>query len=572
MEQTQHKTCRLTLIAAMEHKLRGKNVVIMGLGRNGGGLAAAKFCLLHGAEVCLSDTASEESLASSLAELECFLEEYRIPKQRLLKKLGGHDPQDFARAQLIVKNPGVPQDSPLLSAAKCSWTTDLALFLEAFPQQPVFAVTGTKGKSSICHALHYLLLDAEPSCQLGGNIGRSPLSFYPLLQAHSPVVLELSSWQLADLRAVSESTGKPLLQPRFACISNLMLDHQNRYSSFWDYSADKKYIYKNLAANSLLMLPFAEPSSPPMGSQPSKVGLQGPASLDINSFFADELLRAYSQQEEAAQDPPKLAHFPLLQLAQQAYRARPSYSGVYLQASGAYISAPSAAQAQLLISMEDFFPLGRPALLNFAIAAYASLHFGQSLERIKELAKGYRGVPHRMEYLGAKQLSSAKNTDANRALVTGPNLQFYNDSTATMPDAAIAALETSISSGAARSYIILGGADKKLEKRDLVQALQRSEGQVFPFLLAGQGTDALIADLSNRNVPYHGPFTSLQKAFSALTEHAEGTAASEGIAGQGTWHCLLSPGYASFGMFQNEFDRAAQFCGLVAIYLESQTA
>ncbi|MEM9424941.1 MAG: hypothetical protein AAF975_09175, partial [Spirochaetota bacterium] len=162
--------------------LRGKRIVIMGLGLNGGGLLSAQFCLACGAEVLVTDLNPAAKLADSLAVLEDFACRV-LPARgdhsasaRLKFRLGSHELQDFQRADWIVKNPGVPGDSPYLLAAK-SWTTDLALFLEWYPQVPILAVTGTKGKSSISYALHYILQQYWPQAMLAGNIGCSPLSY-----------------------------------------------------------------------------------------------------------------------------------------------------------------------------------------------------------------------------------------------------------------------------------------------------------------------------------------------------------------------------------------------------------
>ncbi len=110
--------------------------------------------------------------------------------------------------------------------------TDLSLFL-SLCKNPILAVTGSKGKSSVVSALQHIMKGPFPHCRLGGNITRSPLTFLDDLNPEDPVILELSSWQLHDLK------DRNLLHPEIAVLTNLMNDHQNSYTSFADYADDK---------------------------------------------------------------------------------------------------------------------------------------------------------------------------------------------------------------------------------------------------------------------------------------------------------------------------------------------
>ena len=155
--------------------------------------------------------------------------------------------RDFDEADIIVKNPAVPADSKWL-AGRTNVETDISLFLKS-TDAPILAVTGSKGKSTVVSALHHILRQTRPDTRLGGNITVSPLSFLDDLSADTPVILELSSWQLADLK------GRNLLRPRIACITNLMHDHQNRYATFADYEADKVVIFESLPEDGVTVFP-----------------------------------------------------------------------------------------------------------------------------------------------------------------------------------------------------------------------------------------------------------------------------------------------------------------------------
>jgi len=103
--------------------LRGKDVLVLGLGHFGGGLGAARWLLAQGARVTVTDKAGRELLELPAAELE---------KAGARVVLGGHAGVDFGRADLLVVNPAVPLTAacsrrwrPVCrSAARsaCSWS------------------------------------------------------------------------------------------------------------------------------------------------------------------------------------------------------------------------------------------------------------------------------------------------------------------------------------------------------------------------------------------------------------------------------------------------------------------
>ena len=205
-------------------------VTVMGLGLNGGGLASALFFARRGAHVTVTDLRGADALKDSLAALE------GLPVRYVLER---HDEKDFSGADVVVKNPAVRPDSPYLEAARANGVaieTDLSIFLSAAPN-PILAVTGSKGKSTTASAIHFALLRVDPRAKLGGNIAVSPLSFMDDLDPRSPVVLELSSWQIGDL------AGRGLLRPRISAFTVILPDHLDKYGGMTEYVADKKGIF-----------------------------------------------------------------------------------------------------------------------------------------------------------------------------------------------------------------------------------------------------------------------------------------------------------------------------------------
>ena len=200
----------------------------MGLGLNGGGLASARFFASAGAKVTITDKKSAAELKPSIEALA----EY--PDIRYV--LGTHEISDFRDADLVIKNPGVKLEGNEYLKASRSIETDVSVFLR-LSCAPILAVTGSKGKSSTVSALHFGLKALGYNAFLGGNITVSPLTFLDQTDEKSPVVLELSSWQLADLK------DRKILKPRIAILTPVMPDHQNWYGNMESYVADKKLIY-----------------------------------------------------------------------------------------------------------------------------------------------------------------------------------------------------------------------------------------------------------------------------------------------------------------------------------------
>ena len=139
-------------------------------------------------------------------------------------------------------------------------------------------------------------------------------------------------------------------------------------------------------------------------------------------------------------------------------------------------------------------------------------------------------------------------------------LHFYNDSAATIPEAAAAALEA-----LPESVLITGGPDKNLDFTPLVAALARSKSATSgcrTVLLAGSGTEKLICLLREREISYNGPFNSLEAALEAALSCAKTVEAAE----TEPVNIILSPGCSSFGMFANEFERGAKWKEAVLAY------
>lgn len=135
-------------------------------------------------------------------------------------------------------------------------------------------------------------------------------------------------------------------------------------------------------------------------------------------------------------------------------------------------------------------------------------------------------------------------------------VRYVNDTTATNPAAALAALEAITTP----IVLIAGGADKDLEFEVLGGMIARQVKALI--LLEGSATIRLFAAVSERYGPLLGTRAPL-RIEGPYGDFAAAIRAARGLAEPGDT-VLLSPGCASFGMFRNEFHRGEEFRRIVS--------
>ena len=221
--------------------LLGRRVLLLGLGVNQGGLGVARFLAEHGADVRVTDLQSPEALAGPLSELE----EYQIGFT-----LGSHDEADFEWAEIVVRNPAVPRESPWLDIARrhgAQVEMEMTLFFRLC-HAPIIGVTGTKGKTTTTAILGAILQQRWPDVILAGNMGRTALGQIDSLKQDVPVALELSSFQL-------EALDEQRLSPHIAVLTNISEDHLDRYASLDDYATVKAAIARHQSSKDWIIYP-----------------------------------------------------------------------------------------------------------------------------------------------------------------------------------------------------------------------------------------------------------------------------------------------------------------------------
>jgi UDP-N-acetylmuramoylalanine--D-glutamate ligase len=209
--------------------LKDKKILVFGIGRQGGGLGDANYLANNGYQVRATDMLTRDELSHSDSDYAPNLE----------LSLGGHLESDIDWCDLVLKNPGVPDDHPLILRAKSKGVavvTSIALFTKYSPIKTI-GITGTRGKTTTTTLIYNILNAAYPNqVLLGGNLpGHSGLSLFEECDNKRYAILELSSFQLHSFHDLRVS-------PTYSVVTNLYPDHLNRYPDMDSYRHDKEAI------------------------------------------------------------------------------------------------------------------------------------------------------------------------------------------------------------------------------------------------------------------------------------------------------------------------------------------
>jgi UDP-N-acetylmuramoylalanine--D-glutamate ligase len=222
--------------------LSGSNVLVMGLGRFGGGLGVTRWLCDQGARVLVTDLDAAERLAEPLAQLRPLVDAGQVSL-----RLAEHRESDFTSADLVVANPAVPRPwgNPYLRAAWAAHvpiTTEIRLAAERLDRRRTIGITGSAGKSTTSAMIHHVLDRLTGRAHLGGNIGGSLLGSLEAIRPADWVVLELSSamlWWLGDAVGDPSQHG---WSPHVAVVTNVRPNHLDWHGDFHHYTESKRSI------------------------------------------------------------------------------------------------------------------------------------------------------------------------------------------------------------------------------------------------------------------------------------------------------------------------------------------
>jgi len=339
-------------------ELRGKKVLVVGLGRSG--LAAALFLRRRGAQVTVSDIRSAEQLGKDIPAL---LEE------GIAVEAGGHGLLTFRRQDLIVVSPGVPLDTPELVQVKAFGLPiigelELASY---YLKGKSLTITGSNGKTTTT-ALCGAILEADKlPVQVGGNIGVPVIALVDQSRDDGWSVLEVSSFQL-------ETAYR--FHPEIAVVLNVTPDHLDRHGTFENYAAAKERIFANQTDEDALVLN---------------------ADDDVTSRMA-------------ARAKARIFWFSAKRVVRQ---------GAFVHEGAIVFRASEQAAPEFILKVENIPLKGHHNVENVLAAACAARLAGVEPDAIRRAVESFKAVEHRLEFVaeinGVDYYNDSKATNVDAA-------------------------------------------------------------------------------------------------------------------------------------------------------------
>jgi UDP-N-acetylmuramoylalanine--D-glutamate ligase len=351
-------------------KFKGKRVLIVGAKNTGSALA--KFFHGQGAQITISDKKTREELGGLADMLEEFEPEW---------DLGGHSLKAVTNQDLIVLSPGVnPHDKAFEPARQkgIPITGELEL-ASTLITQPIIAITGTNGKSTVAKLTYDFLVESGIETWIGGNFGTPLIEFVSSKAKAKVLVVEVSSFQLETIET---------FKPHHAVLLNIAEDHMDRYRSIQDYIAAKKRIFKN-------------------------------ANLECTAILnADDPLVI-----DCARDP-------MVQRSKLNYFTKRVGFEDQIRRIGGAVNAAKDIRVYIDGALETYSisqvkMRGKHSIENVMAAILAARAYGANPNAIQKVIDSFPGLPHRLEFIRRKG-----------------GVEFYNDSKATNVHSVLRALES----------------------------------------------------------------------------------------------------------------------------------
>jgi len=255
--------------------------------------------------------------------------------------LGSDYLETLDQFDVIFRSPGISCLTSQLVKYQDKITTPTNYFLKNCLGK-IIGVTGTKGKGTTSTLIYEILKQAGKKVFLGGNIGEPPINFLDLVESDTLVVLELSSFQLQDLK----------YSPHIAVILNVTSDHLDYHTDQLEYLQAKQMIVRNQTDQDMVV---------------------------VNSDY--ELSQKFS----------KLTDAQILNISTQHEISQGSFvvdNRIFTNISGV---------EEYIVSGDEVGLLGVHNLENILPAVTVTRKLGVPIDVIKTVLKGFTGLPHRLE-------------------------------------------------------------------------------------------------------------------------------------------------------------------------------
>ena len=224
----------MDLLTKQLKQWQGRRIAVLGLGVSNRPLV--RLLLEAGCSVTGCDRTTREALDEEVLALE---------RQGCILKVGESYLDDL-KADLVFRTPGMHPDNPALVKLRengAEVTSEMEVFFECCPCT-ILAVTGSDGKTTTTTLISEMLKAAGKKVWLGGNIGTPLLPRCREMEKTDYAVVELSSFQLMDMKR----------SPHIAVITNLAPNHLDVHKDMEEYVWAKENIFRFQNQEDVLIL------------------------------------------------------------------------------------------------------------------------------------------------------------------------------------------------------------------------------------------------------------------------------------------------------------------------------
>ncbi len=398
--------------------------------------------------------------------------------------LGEHREEDFKNADLVIQNPAVPRDSKFLRIARGAGVK-IETDTGLFFELFKGLIIGITGTKGKTTTATLLYEILKGAGIKTAVAGNIRVSMLDILDE----IDEKTTCVLELSSWQLEGLLSHRKSPHIAVVLNVMPDHLDRYEDFDDYVRAKELIFRFQTKDDFLVLNFDDNHC------------QGMAKKAVSKIFW------FSRKKEVKR-------------------------GVFVKNGEIFFRRGRAEKkSRHLLALSNIRLPGEHNIQNVLAAVTVAGILDVKEKIIKKVVSRFKGVSFRLELVGEKN-----------------GLKYYNDSTATNPGAAIAALD----SFPEKVSLIAGGTDKNLDFEGLAKKVSEKAKKVVLF--EGTATEKL-EPLLKKYLSKDVPVLKVNNMKEAVEKATRGLQKGDIV--------LLSPGAASFGIFKNEFDRGEQFNEIV---------
>lgn len=471
-----------------------KKITKQGFGILGRGLGVVKFLLKNEAKVLVTDSKTESFFTEQILELENWMLENNISKDNLDFVFGEHRTEDFINCDYVISASGVPKDNIYLLEAKNK-------NIPVYQESSLFLKIIMDFNNSLMEEEKIKIIT------ITGTRGKTTTTqlIYKILKDNikdreiylGGNIQGMSTIEL--LEKIKEKDVVVMETDSWLAQGFEDIKFGPDIAVFTNLMRDHMNYYKG----------------------------------DMNDYFSDKAKTFLYQN----QDSTLIANEDLKKYIEEFLK--PEYKERFENSKNKKIFIT---KEDINIDKKEFQSNleGEHNRLYISLSTRVGIKLGVDKELIKNSVETFKGVIGRLEFV--KEING---------------VQYYNDTTATTGEAAVAALEA-FKDKDSQIILITGGRDKELDIENYTNKLieYKNTNKIKKIIFLSDetttGTKKVLEKMSSLGFDDYILAKDLSEAVNLAKEDSK----SRDI-------ILFSPGFASFGMFLNEYDRGEKFLNLI---------